>query len=190
MKKNLSRELIVSTAFKMIDEKGTDAFSVRKLASILNVQVSSLYNYIDNEYDLLLEVAMCAAEMYSNYISKTVKGLDREKAAYKAGDAFRDFVVNHKYLYELLLDSRWTGDPNFIKVNKKFTEPISFLTFDGIEDIKEMEHIYVAMRVVTHGFASLDSLGIFDELSIDRTESYHRLVKSVIDMMNNLENKK
>lgn len=182
-KRVLSRELIVSTAFSMIDEKGTDAFSIRQLATTLGVQVSSLYNHINNEYDLLLEVARCSADMYADYIAKTVEGLQPEEAAYKAGDAFRDFVTNHKYLYELLLDSRWIGDPEFAKVTEKFTQPIGFLTFDGIKDKSALEQIYIAMRVVTHGFSSLDALGVFDGLSVDTTEAYHMLIKSVIDMM-------
>lgn len=188
-KKNLSRELIVSTAFDMIDEKGTDDFSIRQLASNLDVQVSSLYNHIENEYDLLIEVSRCAADMYADYIAKTVEGLNPEDAAYKAGDAFRTFVIEHKYLYELLLDSRWIGDPKFKEATINFTKPIDFLTFEGIEDKSALEHIYVAMRVVTHGFSSLDAMGVFDGLSVDTTKSYHLMIKSVIDMMYGFSNK-
>lgn len=188
-KKNLSRELIVSTAFDMIDEKGTDDFSIRQLASNLDVQVSSLYNHIENEYDLLLEVSKRVADMYADYVAKLVEGHNPEDAAYIGGDAFRTFVIEHKYLYELLLDSRWIGDPKFKEATVNFTKPIDFLTFEDIEDKSALEHIYVAMRVVTHGFSSLDAMGVFDELSVDTTESYHIMIKSVIDMMYELSNK-
>lgn len=188
-KRFLSRELIVSVAFQMIDENGTNLFSVRQLAAKLGVQVSSLYNHIDNEYDLLLEVAKLSADMYTDYIDNAVKGLPLEEATYKAGDAFRDFLREHRYLYELLLDRRWIGDPEFDKVTEKFTQPIYYLMQSGIKDKTAIEHIYVAMRVVTHGFASLDSLGVFDGLSVDTTESYHMMIKSVMDMMKNLSDK-
>lgn len=188
-KRFLSRELIISVAFKMIDENGTNSFSVRQLAAKLGVQVSSLYNHINNEYDLLLEVAKLAADMYTDYIDNAVKGLSLEDASYKAGDAFRDFLREHKHLYELLLDRRWIGDPEFDKVTEKFTQPIYYLMQSSIKDKAAMEHIYVAMRVVTHGFATLDSLGVFDGLSVDTTESYHMMIKSVLDMMKNLSEK-
>lgn len=188
-KRNLSRALIISTAFSMIDEKGTGAFSIRQLATRLGVQVSSLYNHIDNEYDLLLEVARCSADMYADYVAEMVDGLSPVEAAYKGGDAFRTFINQHKYLYALLLDSRWIGDPEFAKVTERFTQPIGTLTFDGIDDKEALEHIYIAMRVVTHGFSSLDALGVFDELSIDTTESYHKLIKCVVDMMADLAKK-
>lgn len=188
-KRFLSRELIVSVAFQMIDENGINSFSVRQLAAKLGVQVSSLYNHIENEYDLLLEVAKLAAVMYADYIEDMVKGLPLDEAAYKAGDAFRDFTREHKFLYELLLDRRWIGNPEFDKAIDKFTQPIYYLMQDSIKDKASQDHIYVAMRVVTHGFASLDSIGVFDGLSVDATESYHMMIKSVLDMMNELSKK-
>lgn len=126
-KKILSRELIVSETFKMIDENGIDAFSIRKLATKLGVQPSSLYNHIKNEYDLLLEVVKLTSTMYTDRIEKTVTGLSIEEATYKAGDAFRGFMNEHKYLYELLLDRRWIGDTEFYKATERFIQP-SLLT--------------------------------------------------------------
>ncbi len=188
-KRFLTRELIVSEAFRMIDERGTEAFSVRGLASKLGVRASSLYNHIHNEEDLLMEAAKRAAEMYVVIIEDTMKGLTFEEAAYKAGDAFRKFVKEHRYLYELLLDRRWTGGPEVDMVNEKFTRPIYYLMGDGVRDRAESEHIYIAMRVVTHGFLSLESLGVFDTLSVDITESYHMMIKSVLDMMKDMGGK-
>lgn len=185
-KRFLSRELIISTAYRMIDEKGMDSFSVRQVAVVLGVQVSSLYNHIDNEYDLLLSVAKKVTETYTEFIAKELNGVPQQEIAYKAGDAFRVFVNKHRWLYELLLDRRWIGTPEFEKVIEKFTEPIYDLMPDEIKKKSEKDHIYVAMRVVTHGFLSLESLGVFDGLSVDITESYHMMIKSVMDMMNKL----
>lgn len=189
-KRFLSRELIVSVAFQMIDENGTDAFSIRQLASKLGVQVSSLYNHIKNEYDLFLEVAKLTATMYTDYIQETVVGLPLDEATHKAGDGFRCFVKEHKYLYELLIDPRWIGDPEFDKAIKNFSNPIYVILQQyGITDKTEMDHLYIVMRVVTHGFSTLDTLGVFDNLSADTTDSYHKMIKSVIDAMKKLGNK-
>ena len=75
-------------------------------------------------------------------------------------------------------------NPVFSKALERFTQPIAFLLEQyGVEDPVEKENLYVVLRVVTHGFASLESLGTFDSLSIDAKESYHRLIKSAIGMM-------
>ena len=183
-KRFLSRELIISEAFQTIDESGTDAFSVRGVAARLGVQVSSLYNHIENEFDLLKEVAKRAAAMYTEHIEAEVAELGIEEATYKAGDAFRVFLKEHWYLYDLMLDDRWIGDPEFDKAIERFTQPIYYLmSLYGVTDKASMDYAYVAMRVVTHGFGTLDSLGLFDKLSVDPTESYHRMIRSVIEMM-------
>lgn len=188
-KKSLSRDLIITTAFDMIDEKGTEAFSIRQLANKLSVQVSSLYNHIDNERDLLLAVSGRAANMYADYIADITEGLSPEEALYVAGDGFRIFISRHKHLYDILIDRRWKGDLEFARVTERFTQPIKALTFDGIKDKYALEHIYIAMRTITHGFSSLDELGVFDGLSVDTTQSYHRLIKCVGDLMKELGEK-
>lgn len=189
-KRLLSRELIVSVAFMMIDENGVDAFSMRQLASKLSVQVSSLYNHIKNEYDLLLEVAKLSAIMYTDYIKDLVVGLSLDEATHKAGDGFRNFLKEHKHLYELLVDPRWIGDPEFDKAIEGFSQPIYVILQQyGITDRTEMDNLYITMRVITHGFSTLDTLGVFDNLSVDTTESYHILIQSVIDTMKKLGNK-
>ncbi|MBQ7565990.1 MAG: TetR/AcrR family transcriptional regulator [Oscillospiraceae bacterium] len=183
-RRSLTREGIVSAALQMIDEKGTDAFSVRQLASSLGVQVSSLYNHIENENDLLLEVAKRTGEMYTDFVAGRMGDLPLDEAIFKAGDAFREFIRAHRYLYELMLDGRWVGNAEFAEANERFTQPIFWiLKLYGVEDPAEMEHLYVAMRIVTHGFSSLDALGVFDGLSVDTTESYHRMIGSVIKTM-------
>lgn len=189
-KKFLSRELIVSIAFQMIDENGTDAFSVRQLAAKLGVQVSSLYNHIKNEYDLLLEVAKLAATMYVDYIEEIATGLSLDEATHKAGDGFRDFLKENKNFYELLSDPRWTGDPEFDKVIELFSQPIYLILQQyGVTDEVERDQLYIIMRVVTHGFSTLDTLGAFDSLTVDTTECYHMMIQSVIDMMKNISRK-
>ncbi|MBQ4105927.1 MAG: TetR/AcrR family transcriptional regulator [Clostridia bacterium] len=189
-KRFLTRELIVSVAFQMVDENGLDGFSVRQLAAKLGVQGSSLYNHIKNEYDIFLEVAKLAADMYANYVAEYTKGLPLDEATLKAGDAFRNFLKEHPHLYKLLLDQRFSGDPEFDKVLDSFTTPIYvILQMYGVEDKAEMDRLYIAMRVVTHGFGSLDSTGVFDSLSVDATESYHNMIKAVIDVMKKLGKK-
>ncbi len=189
-KKFLSRELIVSVAFQMIDEKGKENFSMRQLAAKLGVQVSSLYNHVNNEFDLLLQVAKLAATMYTDYIQEQIAGLPIDESTVKAGDCFRAFLKEHKYLYELLIDPRWISDSEFDKVIEAFTQPIYLIAqMYGVTDKEDLDNMYIAMRTVTHGFSTLDAIGVFDQLSIDPAEGYHMMIESVINMMKKLSEK-
>ncbi len=183
-KKVLSRDLIISTAFQMIDEYGVDKFSVRSLASKLGFQVSSLYNHIKNEYEVLLEVAKLAAKAYTDHVIEYTKGVPSEEFTLKSADAFRVFLKEHRHLYYLMIDDKVICDPEFAESLKIFTEPIyMILKLHGIEDEATMDHLYVAMRVITHGFATLDAIGVFDHLSVDPVTSYHLLSQGLIDKM-------
>ncbi len=186
----LSRDLIVDQAFRLIDEKGIDDFSLRKLAGVLGVQVSSLYNHISNENDLLMEVAKRAGDFYTELIAQAVKDLPLEESTIKACDTFWDFLKQHRHLYNLLIDERWVCTPEFEDANESFIQPIYFILQQyGITDKASMDHLYVVMRTITHGFSTLETIGVFDELSVDPKESYHLLAQGVIDYMKKLNKK-
>ena len=53
----LNRALIAETALSLIDERGLDQLSMRKLGAELGVEAMSLYNHVDNKDDLLDAVA-------------------------------------------------------------------------------------------------------------------------------------
>ncbi len=186
----LSRELIIDEAFRFIDEKGIDGFSLRKLAGVLGVQVSSLYNHIDNENDLLMEVAKRAGDFYTDLIEQAVKDLPLEESTLKASDVFWDFLKQHRHLYNLLIDERWVCTPEFEDANNSFIQPIYFLLQQyGVTDKTDMDHMYIIMRTVTHGFSTLESIGVFDGLSVDPKESYHIMVRGAISLMKKLGDK-
>lgn len=50
---SLTRELVLRTALKIIDESGIEALSMRLLGSKLAVEAMSLYNHVHNKEDIL-----------------------------------------------------------------------------------------------------------------------------------------
>lgn len=49
----LTRELVLETALTILDERGMEGLSMRKLATVLHVEAMSLYNHVKNKNDLL-----------------------------------------------------------------------------------------------------------------------------------------
>lgn len=72
---------------------------------------------------MLLEVAKLSAAMYTDFIKERITGLSADESAIKGGDVFREFLKEHKHLYELLIDPRWIDEPQFAKANEDFTLP-------------------------------------------------------------------
>ncbi len=49
----LTRQIILQTALKLVDNKGFDALSMRRLGRELNIEAMSIYHYFKNKDDLL-----------------------------------------------------------------------------------------------------------------------------------------
>lgn len=56
-KEALSRQKVLHAALVLIDDEGLAALSMRRLATVLNIHVMSLYNHVANKADLLDGVA-------------------------------------------------------------------------------------------------------------------------------------
>lgn len=55
-KANLSKELIIQTALRMIEENGLEGFSLRKLAQKLNCEAMSIYYHMKNKEQILDQI--------------------------------------------------------------------------------------------------------------------------------------
>ncbi|AJC60428.1 hypothetical protein GZL_07878 [Streptomyces sp. 769] len=53
----LSRQLIVDTALRLVDHRGAEALTVRRLGAALGADPSAIYRYFRNTDDLLLDLA-------------------------------------------------------------------------------------------------------------------------------------
>ncbi|MDE7210154.1 MAG: TetR/AcrR family transcriptional regulator, partial [Lachnospiraceae bacterium] len=100
-KKGLTKEIIVNTALGQIEEKGLTAFSLRNLAASLGVQVSSLYNHIHGQNDLLAEVGICAVNMLTGLEEAAIADKLRDEALFSLADTYRQFAGEHTELYRI-----------------------------------------------------------------------------------------
>jgi AcrR family transcriptional regulator len=56
-RETLTRDKVLHAAMTLVDEKGLEALSMRRLAAALDVQAMSLYNHVANKADLLDGIA-------------------------------------------------------------------------------------------------------------------------------------
>jgi AcrR family transcriptional regulator len=60
----LSRDRVLRTALALVDERGLEALSMRKLAAELGVEAMSLYNHVENKDDIVAGILdLVAAEI-------------------------------------------------------------------------------------------------------------------------------
>lgn len=181
-KKGLTKERIVDMALKQIEMQGLSAFSLRTLAASLEVQVSSLYNHIAGQQELLTEVGLRAVDMLIERENAAIRGKEKDEALYSLADEYRRFAMEHKELYQIIMDVHILEIPVLETAAKKIIGPIlSILSQYGLNEETQF-HYQRILRSIIHGFFAHETSGGFTA-SISRDASYHLAIACVIDAL-------
>ena len=140
----LSRERIVDAALELIDESGTEALSMPKLARHLGVGVMSLYTHVDNKDDLLDTVVQ---RVLVSLPPPTGDGWDERIRSHFG--ALRDAFLAHPGLGTVFTTKNVAIDAVLDLLEANLAE----LTGAGIPD-DEAVHLYYAMLTYTLGFVA------------------------------------
>ncbi len=93
---------ILTRACELYATGGSEAVSMRRLASDLGVTAPALYRHYDSKEQLLLDVVMEAFNLFSSYLTKALTGQTPAERLYLAGRGHLDFALQHPMLYEML----------------------------------------------------------------------------------------
>ena len=171
-KKGLTKELIIEAAVALIEEKGLANFSLRNLASSLGIQVSSLYNHIEGQNDLLMEAGFCAVNMLTEREENAIQGKTKDEALFALADAYRLFAKEHTELYSIVMGAHILNIPVLEKASKTIVQPILRVIADyGITGDMQI-HYQRILRSVMHGFFAHENVGGFSGSNANRDESY------------------
>ena len=186
-KKGLTKDIIINAALAQIEEKGLPVFSLRNLAASLEVQVSSLYNHIRGQNDLLAEVGMCAVKMLAGMEENAIKNRYRDEALFALADAYRLFAREHTELYHIIMGVHSLDIPVLESAAEKIAEPILRVISDyGICGELQI-HYQRMLRSVMHGFFAHESSGGFSASAIDKDASYRFSIRCIAARLNTEE---
>ncbi len=178
-KKGLTKEIIVNTALGQIEEKGLTAFSLRNLAASLGVQVSSLYNHIHGQNDLLAEVGICAVNMLTGLEEAAIADKLRDEALFSLADTYRQFAGEHTELYRIIMGVHTLDIPLLELEAEKVVKPILRVISDyGIEGDLQI-HYQRLLRSIMHGFFAHENSGGFSISDIDKNASYRFAIECI-----------
>lgn len=183
-KKGLNKEAIVQAAVEQIEEMGLAAFSLRSLAAKLEVQVSSLYNHIEGQNDLLGEVGLRAVDMLTRRQENAIAGKERDQALFALAQAYRSFAKEHPELYRIVMGAHTLEIPVLERAAEKIAKPILRVMEDyGLEGDEKI-HGQRILRSVMHGFFAHERSGGFSHAQVDKDLSYRLAIQCVADQLN------
>lgn len=187
-KKGLTHEMIINTALDLINEHGYDTFSLRELATKLNVKPSSLYNHVHGLNEINTEVAFRVSQKLNTLLSHAIDGKDQDQAFMDAVKAYRQFALDYPGEYAALIKMPKSNNENIIHAGLESFAPLRNLIKSYQAPREKTIHFMRALRSTMHGFVELTYNGFMQRESIARDESYEIIMKNYLEKLKEMAN--
>src|SRR5918993_2160426 len=132
----LTKTAVVQAAAELINEEGTDALSLNRLAEKLDIRTPSLYNHVDGLPGLQRELAVMNARQLADRLSSAAIGKSGTELFLVVAQAFRSYVKEYPGLY------------------------MSTLRSSGKQEIRDENLVREEERALKIGLAVMASLGM------------------------------
>jgi AcrR family transcriptional regulator len=171
----LTTGAVVDAAMTIVDESGIEALTLAAVAAKTKVATPSLYKHVAGLAELRTLVGIRAMEEMTERLTQAVLGLGGDAAVAALMRAARGYVVEHPHRYAAQpldpLQNPATHEAG-AKLLNVFLAVLRGHGLDGPEAI----HATRCLRVIVHGFASLEAGGGFG-LPEKLDETYERLIE-------------
>lgn len=180
-RRSLSYENIMKTAIKMVEQKGFNNFSLRELATELQVQPSSLYNHIRGINEIQKAVGLYGIQEMEKGLTEASRGRSMEQALKKMALWYRDYAKNNPELYQAVIGLQMSEDEELKSALKRIVAPIIRVISEKVKEKEHIIHFERAFRSMLHGFISLEMTGYMNRLEIGPEDSFLFMVEQFID---------
>ena len=185
-RKGLSINEIVEAATSLVEEKGLESFSLRELASRLDIKPASLYNHVANVDEITIAVGRFALSTLYDKLHAIQPVVNYEERLLMMADAYREYALNNPELYKAIVRMPSYED----ELLKEEGHSIMNELYGSLERFQlshtEKIHFGRMYRSAMHGFVSLEMNGYFQN-EPDVNESYHFLMNQIIKILQSRE---
>jgi AcrR family transcriptional regulator len=144
----LNRELIVKTAFSILDDNGMEELSMRNIAQKLDVKAMSLYNHVENKEELLnsiVEESICKVKIPQ-------PSLNWKADLRNAALSFYEILLQHPNLLPVISTHSPLTEKGLEQVEKLFL----ILKIDNITGLEAFSLIHIIIAyVIGHAAISI-----------------------------------
>jgi AcrR family transcriptional regulator len=175
----LNKAAVVAAAADLINEEGSEALSLSRLAKCLGVRTPSLYNHIDGLPGLRRELALMNVHALGKYLGEAAIGKSGPQALLAVAQAYRAYIKESPGVYMVSLRAARTmqtvdaelqaEEDRVVRVAMAVVESFGLQGEDALHAVR-------GLRSIVHGFATLEIAGGFG-LALDCDESFRRLVE-------------
>ena len=171
----LSTDGVVDVALGIVDEQGPEALSLSVVAARAGVAAPSLYKHVASLAELRSRVAARVLAEMTGVATTAVLGLAGDAAIAALMRRLRGYGVEHPARY-LAVPPDPMHDPALAQPAARFIEVfLAVLRGYGLDGAAAI-HATRCLRVIVHGFVSIESSGGFG-LAEDPAETYEQLIQ-------------
>ena len=177
-RKGLNHSQVVEAAATLADEVGLDQLTFAALAKRLGISAPALYKHVDGLDQLRRDLTLLGLTELSARIRGAAVGKSRRDALVAVAQGYREFALDRPGLVNTVLRAPAAGDHEH-EAAAAATMNVLRQVLAGYElSEDDMIHAVRSLRVVMHGFTSLEAAGGFG-LSQSLDETYLRLVDAL-----------
>ena len=170
----LSKDVIVKVAVKMVNDDGWDSVNARSLAKKLGVSTKPLYRIYNNMDEIKEDIYKEISRQYDEFITSRV---DNKKALITLCIAYVEFAQEYKNLFISLFLSNnlhWQSFENVLDEKWNQSTIINLVNKHGYS-FEEAKSLFMNLWLYANGLATLVAT---NEIKIDEKEILVRLVKA------------
>ena len=167
-KAKVTKEMIVDTAFKIVQKEGVDKVTARSISEQLNCSTQPVLYYFSTVEDIKKMVYKKADAYHSDYIMKTEIACGNPMLA--IGMNYIKFAIEERNLFRLLFQSdEFSGVSVLNLLETKELLPILTVLQNKLDmSMEDTKKVFGTLFIFVHGYASLyaNNTMIYDELNV------------------------
>ncbi|MFD9704669.1 TetR/AcrR family transcriptional regulator [Lentzea sp. NPDC059081] len=175
----LTTDKVVDAALDLLDEHGLDGVTLAAVAARTGVATPSLYKHVASLAELRGHLGVRVTEQMTDRFTEAVLGLSGDDAVRALMHAYRAYVTEYPKRYAAAPMDPLHDDLQRAAGMKLMEVLFAALRGYGLEG-SEAVHATRRLRVLAHGFASIESSGGFG-LPEDLDETYDQLIRMYLD---------
>ncbi|MGW4213201.1 TetR/AcrR family transcriptional regulator [Lentzea sp. NPDC004789] len=175
----LTTSKVVDAALDLVDEQGVEGLTLAAVAARTGVATPSLYKHVANLAELRGHVGVRVLEEMTGRFTSAVLGLSGDDAVEALMHAYRAYVQERPKRYGAMPMDPLHDELQREAGLKLIEVMLATLRGYGLEG-SEAVHATRRLRVIVHGFASIESSGGFG-LPEGLDDTYDQLVRMYLD---------
>lgn len=170
-KAKITKEMIINTAFDIVQKEGVDKVTARSISKQLNCSTQPVLYYFSTVEDIKRVVYKKADEYHSDYIMNT--RINCENPMLAIGMNYIKFAIEERNLFHFLFQSNEFSGVGMLDLleTEELLPVLTVLQNELDMSMEDTKEVFSTLFIFVHGYASLyaNNTMIYDELRVMKT---------------------